>query len=276
MTRRGHINYFENLHDQQAGQPLDLYFCGSEDCAPNHKYGPTARVHYLMHYVTKGKGIYRVNGKKYTIHKDQAFIIFPNDITYYQADENDPWTYHWIGFDGLFVQEILKTCNISEETPHIIPLNKKKTREAFMEIVDHALEYSETLASKYKQISLLYSLFSSLVVAEKVNVKSEAYYIDRAVTFIKNNYMYPVSISALANSISIDRTHLFRLFKNTLNVSPQEYLIQYRLKIAKEMLLKTDRSITEIAYSAGFSSTGLFYKHFSKKVGTSPKAFRNS
>ena len=77
---------------------IDLYlcYCGMEQCAPLYSFGPAIRPNYLLHYVLDGKGYYYVNNEKYEVNKNEGFLICPNVVTFYQADEENPWTYLWI------------------------------------------------------------------------------------------------------------------------------------------------------------------------------------
>ena len=87
----------------------DLYlcFCGIHDCEPSHSFGPAIRPNYLLHFVIKGKGNYYLNDNCYEVKENECFLIRPNELTFYQADKDDPWTYVWVGFDGEMAQKYL-------------------------------------------------------------------------------------------------------------------------------------------------------------------------
>jgi mannose-6-phosphate isomerase-like protein (cupin superfamily) len=72
--------------DRLINSDLNMYHCGTEDCAPGHDYGPAVKDHYLIHYILDGKGTFHVGEKIYQLGKGQGFLICPNVITYYQAD----------------------------------------------------------------------------------------------------------------------------------------------------------------------------------------------
>ena len=82
---------------------LNLYQFGWERCEPLHSFGPHIRNHYLFHYIISGKGILHSNGNQYQLQAGMGFLIVPNEVTTYLADEHDPWEYAWIEFDGLSV-----------------------------------------------------------------------------------------------------------------------------------------------------------------------------
>mgnify|MGYP000373422566 FL=1 len=79
---------------------LSVYFCGQEDCGPNHSFGPAMRPHYILHVIFHGKGIYQCSGHTYHLKAGDAFLIRPMDSIYYRADSSEPWSYAWAGFDG--------------------------------------------------------------------------------------------------------------------------------------------------------------------------------
>ena len=93
---------------------LTVYFCGKEECQPGHYFGPAVRPHYLIHVILQGKGIFQRNGVTYTLKRGDAFLIPPMESTYYQADQEDPWSYAWVGFDGKACPEIFAQTVFSD------------------------------------------------------------------------------------------------------------------------------------------------------------------
>ena len=63
---------------------------GIEQTAPSHRYGPHVRDHYLIHYVLSGKGTLKAEGLTHRIGAGEAFVIFPGQVTTYQADAVTP------------------------------------------------------------------------------------------------------------------------------------------------------------------------------------------
>lgn len=96
---------------------MDLYlcYCGFQICNAGHFYGPEVRTEFLIHIVVSGKGIYSVNNKTYEIGPNMAFLIYPGVTTYYEASHDDPWTYVWVGFNGIKAEAALKYAHFSED-----------------------------------------------------------------------------------------------------------------------------------------------------------------
>ena len=69
---------------------------------------------YKRQVILRGRGIYQHRGITYTLSQGDAFLIPPIEITYYQADETDPWSYAWVGFDGTEVPQLLSHTVFSD------------------------------------------------------------------------------------------------------------------------------------------------------------------
>ncbi len=110
--------------------PLEIYFCGREQCAAGHSFGPAVRPHYLIHFILSGQGRYHVNGDIHHLQAGDAFLIYPGETTFYEADEKNPWEYAWIGFGGESCRALLSSCAFSENAISFAKLllrNTKKT-----------------------------------------------------------------------------------------------------------------------------------------------------
>ena len=92
----------------------DFFFfnVGYEKCQSRHRFGPSLRDNYIVHFVISGKGRYTVNDTTHHLGAGDFFLIRPNELVDYEADAEDPWEYYWIGFSGNKVKEILHTNGI--------------------------------------------------------------------------------------------------------------------------------------------------------------------
>ena len=262
--------------ENKSFEELHVVFCGMEECPSNYYYGPSVRTHYLIHYCLSGKGKYHVNGKIYEIGKGDAFLIMPNVITYYQADNDNPWTYVWIGFDGTKAKPYLSRCNLDSNNLVIHSDNINELKEIVTSMLNHnKLSYSNEFFIQGK----LFEFFSYLSKSADVPYKKEKskdnnLYVNKAMEYIINNYQNVVNVNEIADYLSLNRSYLTTIFKKALKVSPQEFLLMYRMKKAMELLMNTDYTINQIAISCGYSNQLSFCKAFHKFQGLSPREFR--
>lgn len=85
-----------------------------------------------------------------------------------------------------------------------------------------------------------------------------------------------LSIENIAQKLLVSSSGLRKKFKDFEGVSPKEYRLKCRLDNAKLMLVSTDLSINEISEKCGFYDTAYFYKVFCRRVGITPKKYRET
>lgn len=259
-----------------------IYYCGYEACNPCHFFGPAIRPHYLIHFVLSGKGIYSIekSDKKYSISEGQAFLIKPGEVTYYQADSKEPWEYVWIAFDGEEAELLLEDYQLSGEeyvcqwkdNPDT-ERRENEEAESYIRKIGAVFEGGEY--SQNELLGFFYLIFSK-IKREETEDKGhfDKGYLEKSILFIRHNYSYDIHIRDIARFVGIERTYLYKIFMKYQNCSPKHYLTEYRLMVAKDMLVNTRLSITEIAYSSGFHDSSVFCKKFQKKEKISPLQYR--
>jgi len=100
-------------------------------------------------------------------------------------------------------------------------------------------------------------------------------YILRAIDFIRNNYDKPVSISDVIRKVPLSRRILEKRFKKELGISIYQYLLQYRVDQFSNLLIKTDKPLSELALMCGFDEYKNVARVFRKYKKTTPQQFRN-
>lgn len=259
---------FEDFH---------LLYCGRQDCPSGYSFGPAVRPNYLIHYVIKGKGYYYVNDRKYTIEARQGFLIRPGELTFYQADETDPWTYLWIGFNGSKAKTYLKYGGMGE-TDYTFGCQES---EQLTQYLEQMLEHDTW--GHYHELSLqgiLFLFFATLAKSAELpyeeDVETDNLYISKAIEYIQKNYQNPILVTDIANYVSLSRTYLTTLFQQTLHLSPQQFLMKFRITKASELLINSELAVHTIANSCGYNDPLAFSKAFKKITGLSPLNYRKA
>lgn len=263
----------EYFNETNSGDALSLHFCGWEQCSAGHAFGPAVRTHFLFHFVISGCGSFEKGGRRWSLRSGQGFLIFPGESTRYEADADEPWEYCWIGFDGSEVPEILADCGLNAEEPIFTDRSGGVLGRELLRLVDC---YGTPGTNKYAQLGRLYRCFSHMVQAKTSKRPTVQEYIGRATEFIHSNFSYEIGVAEIARAVGIDRSYLYRIFRESLGKSPKEYLTDFRLRVATEMLAATELSVTEIALSCGFKEVSLFGKQFKAAYGCTPLKYRRA
>lgn len=277
FTNSARYKCLEYLHKNTVD--LSLCYCGIEECDPSHFYGPIERSEYLLHYVIKGKGTYRANEITYHLEKHQLFLICPGVTTYYIADHNEPWEYLWIAFNGIKAKTYLEWAHLDEN--HLIgEFDKPDLLIGYIQGILNAREL--TYANELKREGNLLLFLSALIQSQHVptsDVNNHDYpyqvYVEHALEFIEHNYDRGIKVNDIANYIGINRSYLTNIFKKSLNVSVQKYLVNYRLDKAAALLRTTNIPIGNIARSVGYDDSLTFSKVFKSFKNVSPSAYRD-
>jgi len=259
-----------NNHD------LIVYHYGYEKCKAEH-YWTGVRDHYLIHYITSGKGTFVYNDKTYHLKKGQGFLICPNILSFYQADKEQPWEYCWVGFQGRKAQYYLNQLNLSIEQP----IFNCQPNDSILFIVKQMIESKNiTRGRDWVLTGLAYHFLAEIIQNERCPSQTQDtknysdIYVKKAVDFIEKNYSRKITVEDIADHIGINRKYLSSLFKKVMHTSPQNFLINYRMDKACILLSQNLLSIAHVAHSVGYDDPLLFSKMFKKCKGMAPSQYR--
>jgi AraC-like DNA-binding protein len=126
----------------------------------------------------------------------------------------------------------------------------------------------EILSSMYEDAANVFALDK--------NLKTPYYSsIIRSMDYIKNNYQKKLCLKELSKVAAMSPNYFHKMFSKTLGKTPNEYIMEIRLKKAKELLASTRTNIMDISSECGFEDTSYFSYVFKKHFSISPSQFRN-
>lgn len=271
-------------HLREAFMDLYLVHCGIEHCQPGQFLGPSFRDEYIIHFVLDGKGSYTVGGITYFLSSNQMFLIYPGEEIRYGADADEPWTYAWIGFNGIRSESTLRNCGFSKKC-YVLPFKKQ---DLLVEQITNILTSAQlSFSNDLKRNGYLLMLFSYLVenynsisgqTAKSSNPHYDygsSVYVEHAIDYIKWNHNRGINVTDIADYIGISRTYLNHVFQKELGVSSQKFLMDFRLHKAANLLISSDLPVSEVSSQVGYDDSLAFSKAFKKKFGLSPKNYRS-
>lgn len=260
---------------------------GSNECGLHdfrlHSHAPERiQEHYTLHFVLRGKGTYRLAGKSFACRENDVFVTPTNVKIDTIPDENDPWKYFWIGFDGSSCPEICETALFTIDSP-VYSCGECATE--IRNLVQSIIDFMPTVnaAMRLKGLSALLDIFA-LITRERLqnmavspSIYSKEYYFQQSIGILEDNYTNPnFRIETICDSLPISHSYLCRIFKQLSGCSISSFLLQIRMREACVLLKTTDDSIEKISYTCGFNDYTYFSKAFKKKFFMTPSQYRVS
>lgn len=260
--------------NQDLFQPSDalmLLALGWERSDPNRILQTFSRNYYRFHFITGGIGYYRTISETIQLSEGEGFIIFPGETPSYYPSPDQPWEYFWAAISGNKMNYIIENRGMSRLSPvfrSIVPMDEMRNLLADMCATSIIPLSVDRVFPHY-----LLKFFQSIEPFSSKKRKNSLYF-EQCLTYISDHYANEITVQDIANYVNIDRTYLFKLFKRNLGISPQEYLLSYRIDKACDLLRTTEYSITDIAYRVGFRDYSDFSRQFKIRQKMSPTQYR--
>ena len=137
---------------------------------------------------------------------------------------------------------------------------------------------------KFRIIAAFYNLFAIIqeqqlytrnIGSDQMPGNRNIAKLKKILAYIRSNYDKPITLDMIAKTVDMSPKYLGSFFKNMTKITPFEYLNEYRIEKACQKLRNTDMSVTDIAYTCGFSDLSYFIKTFKNRKGVSPGKFRS-
>ncbi len=270
------------LIDEQKKSPLfrDLYLCeiGEIEVEGGTIWSSTSKQeNYLLVYCTKGSGILLLLGEQIPVAGDQYFIIPKGEELKFYSEIDVISQLLTASFNGKKVKQMEKEFSVVR---HLIPsvTNRVANREMLFDEIfnnlskgfhDENLEYVN-FCFGHLLATFIYAYKTSDDIADESNPV-----VRRAINYLGKNLDKKLSLNQLAKEVGYSPSYFTTLFKKETNYSPISYFSHLKIVKACELLDYTQMKIKEISFHLAYSDPYYFTKDFTKKMGLSPRNYRN-
>lgn len=247
--------------------------------------------------LTEGKVLFTIEDRKYVMNPGDIVFINSNYLhmaknicggvcSFYAID----FSYHVLNEDihSIFSKKFIRPIlNDKYVFPEFMPVSEdedkcwqKDIRNYLHEIgecPEHELEPFE-LMIRSRILAIWNILDKNCVRAQKDN-DIESRYSERlepVISYIKENYAYEITLGELAAILPMSDGQFSRVFKQTMKLSPIQYLMRYRILQSCKLLQDTEKKIGEIANLSGFNNISYFNRVFLNTIGCTPKEYREN
>lgn len=271
----------ETYYASKNEYDINLRYCGYEECSSDFRMAPHVRSEYLIHYVTQGEGEFICGSRTYPIRQHDLFIIQPQQIVSYKTAPESPLHFSWFAFACEKSSQQLALLGFSEETP----VRRLHPRYSIDENIHHLVELinSPGFQNEFAIQSIIYSIMSNIAQSYSLSGKyrkntqtATFVHVKKAKSYIKCNYIYPISVTDIAKHVGLERSYLSKIFSQCTGTTIQKYLLNVRIQRSKFLLEQTDYSIKEISFSVGMTDEYYFSRVFRQTVGIPPTRYRSN
>ena len=227
---------------------------------------------YMLFYICDGRLSLRSGSQTMVASAGQVGFLNCHEPHEYHTIGNTEFV--WLHLDGsntadFYEQAVQMHGGFVFDTPYA-----EQIKNGIYEIV-FAFRNDQTL-SEVRLSQKLYTLLVATVdtASQEAGQTEENDTVSKAMHFIQEQYMNPISLLDVATHVNMSQFHFSRLFKKDCGYSPHEYLILTRLNRAKHLLKTTGLPVKVIAQKVGYQNVSSFTNAFTDRVGISPTLFR--
>lgn len=285
MNDKKNENFHETIIHTPADFPYNTYPCSIPLDFESVKLHWHTEIEIIA--VKNGKGIISVDLKKYDVNAGDVIFVFPGQLHSIEQKNCMPMDYENI----IFKPELLKNSGIDICTDNFLrplfgrqtniePLVRDERINALIDELDALCiqkPYGYQLAIKSALFGIMFRLVGEHSSAEfKSASPKKLEKIKTVLTFVEDNFRSPITIDEIAGVVFYSRSHFMEFFKTATGKSFIEYLNDYRLEKAAEILRLSGDNIIDIAAAVGFDNLSYFNRCFKKKFGAAPGEYRRS
>lgn len=278
------------------GVPFAVRSLGFNHCAPGYRFSEMQKRHPKDHqfgreqwrtldtltiaHITRGSGVFiSEESGEVAVTPNTLFIVFPGVRHKYRFKTGTGWDSEWVEIMSESALHILSGVGVSSASPvrHFKALPSLTAR--FSELISLSRESKPAqgvllAAAANRVLAEVVSQWNSGVVED--GHRNEARMVEDFKSYLDGEPSSEVlSVSAASRATGLSASRLRTIFKNQMGVSPKKYQLNRRIERAKDLLAKSEMSVTAIAESCGFATLYAFSRQFSRHVGTSPLKYRS-
>lgn len=241
---------------------------------------PQGMKGYILNLTIEGEGQIRDGNEVFTVQKGDLLLFPPHVPHYYHIKPGaERWFHQWIYFFARpSWQEALDWDGRPDRvSKYSLP---DEVFEEFSATFLEIIKRNKQVSSCAQVLSMNYLeelLFRRLELASERQQPIADSRVSLALMFMRENLeRADLDLQQIADVVHLSKSRLLHIFAVTLGVSPIQWLIEERMKLAQRLLLTTQLKVEEVAFKVGISDPTYFFRCFKKRFKLTPQQFRQS
>lgn len=251
-----------------------------ESSTRNHSH-----TYYELSIVVSGNGEHWHDGRMSNLIPGQVFLISPGEYHYYKGFEhlvlqNFMFSKSLFRYLRPFIRELpnYELFFVQKETQPKIVISSALISEFESLLQSIELEYQRSNCNNNLLLfSYIAQLLGKLLVYNsdyKENPRGASEKMQNVLAYMKNHFDQEITLEKLSKICSVSLSSLYRMFCQEFSIAPMRWLLNFRLNRARELLMRTEKNVNDVAYACGFSDPLYFSRQFRKNIGCSPRQYR--
>lgn len=222
--------------------------------------------------ILSGSGSFLVDDTRYPIKRGAILFIDSASLHCSAPEEDEPYVRNKLTVNK---NQLLTLCSLGNEGSEILEsLRYFTTDEPMLERISAIFEELSRCREDPWRSLLLFSELLSLSIRSAKEEASPSRIEDPILDYINRNLDSPLTLEEIAAISHFSKYHFCRVFKQKTGMTPMQYVRLRRVSRAKELLVESDRSISEIAVICGYDNFGFFCRVFRSLTGMTPSDYR--
>lgn len=250
----------------------------SKEHPPGYLFDPErGRVlqEYQLLYIVKGRGEFANQTATRDITKGTIVLLRPGVWHSYKPSKNDGWTEYFIGFSGEMADKAIEQLFAKEEQIFSIGL-----KQEMVDLYQRAIEVAAEDRPSAQQLlcGIVMHLLGNLsyIAHSAISADRMDQIIEQAKAIMQEKASQNIDLDILAEQLNVSYSWFRKVFREYTGYPPAKYFMLVKLRRAQYLLVNTQESIKEIAFSLGFKSPEHFYTTFKRVMGSTPSIYRKS
>ncbi len=249
--------------------PFQVMMTGISYCDGSYAISRRASPLTCIEYVVKGKGTVTEDGRTFEAKAGDIYLLHEGRNHHYHSDNEDPWEKIWMNLSGTAVEHLLSAYGL-DLINHVTGIDLEEEFRNFYRIAGEctsAMEVSDRCSVLFHRIL---QKIAHHLREDNQNVTTAR----RMKEMIDSSAGFDLDLDKIAGRLFFTKTHIIRVFREAYGITPYEYILSGKLRLAKDLLANTSLTVTEISARLNFCDAHYFTNFFRSRTGVTPREYR--